>query len=77
MEGQAMNHRLNVLGWDDGKDPEEDPANHFSSFHHSKYQEAYLDFLQRMSYGPTQIVLVDLDNHSDTVIVDDSRREVE
>ncbi len=77
MEGQAMNHRLNVLGWNTGKDPEQDAADHLSSYHHSKYQEAHLDFLQRMSYGITQLILVDLVNHSDSVVVDDSRWEVE
>ena len=76
-----MNHRLNVLGWKHDKDPDQDPADHLSSYHHSKYTDAYIDFLREIgagsSQGIAQIVLVDLDNHSDFVVVDDSRWEEE
>ena len=76
-----MNHRLNVLGWKSGKDPDQDTADHLSSYHYSKYTEAYFDFLREigagMDRGHAQMMLVDLDNRSDWVIVHGSRWEVE
>ena len=73
-----MNYRLNLFSWKPGKDPDREKADNLSSYHYSKYRAAYLDFIKLMGQGRSvQLHLVDLDNRSDWVIVDDSRWEVE
>lgn len=69
-----MNYRLQVYGFKPGRDPDQDLADHTSSYHHSKYQTAYLDFLAEKEGGRiVQLYLIDLDNRNDFVLVDDSR----
>jgi hypothetical protein len=73
-----MNYRLHVFGWKPGKNPDKNLADHLTTYDHSKYQEAYWDFLQVMGRGSTaQLILIDLDNRRDHVVLYDSRDDLE
>lgn len=69
--------RLEILCWLTGQDPDLDEPDHAHTFPADRYQDAYIAWLNEVSFckGEAQLVLVNQDDRRDKVVIEDSRKE--